>query len=59
MFEDPDNEIYLNPVSAWEIAIKHSLGKLPLSEPPVRFIPRIESSMALIRFRLTKKPLFI
>jgi len=39
LFEDPDNEIYLSSVSTWEIAIKHSLGKLPLPEPPAKFVP--------------------
>jgi PIN domain nuclease of toxin-antitoxin system len=39
LFVDPDNEIYLSSVSTWEIAIKHSLGKLPLPEPPAKFIP--------------------
>jgi PIN domain nuclease of toxin-antitoxin system len=38
-FVDPENEIYLSSVSAWEIAIKHGLGRLPLPEPPDRFIP--------------------
>ncbi len=27
---DPDNKIFLSIASLWEIAIKHSLGKLPL-----------------------------
>jgi PIN domain nuclease of toxin-antitoxin system len=36
---DPDHECYLSAVSTWEIAIKHALGKLPLPEPPDRFIP--------------------
>ncbi|HEY3129795.1 MAG TPA: type II toxin-antitoxin system VapC family toxin [Acidobacteriota bacterium] len=36
---DPDNEIYLSAVSVWEIAIKHSLGRLKLAESPERFIP--------------------
>jgi PIN domain nuclease of toxin-antitoxin system len=39
LFVDPANEIYLSLVTNWEIAIKHSLGKLPLPEPPVRFVP--------------------
>jgi len=39
LFVDPDNEIYLSSVSTWEITIKHSLGKLPLPEPPAKFIP--------------------
>ena len=39
LFVDPGNEIYLSSVSTWEIVIKHSLGKLPLPEPPARFVP--------------------
>ena len=29
----PENEVYLSSLSAWEIAIKHRLGRLPLPEP--------------------------
>ena len=39
VFTDPGNEIYLSSVSAWEIAVKHALGKLPLPDPPARFVP--------------------
>jgi PIN domain nuclease of toxin-antitoxin system len=39
LFADPDNEICLSSVSTWEIAVKHSLGKLPLPEAPAKFIP--------------------
>ena len=38
-FEDPDHDFFLSAVSAWEIAIKHSLGSLPLPDRPERFIP--------------------
>jgi PIN domain nuclease of toxin-antitoxin system len=38
-FQDPDNEAFLSAVSAWEIVIKHSLGRLPLPDRPERFIP--------------------
>ena len=38
-FVDPDNDAFLSTVSAWEIALKHSLGKLPLPSAPERFIP--------------------
>jgi PIN domain nuclease of toxin-antitoxin system len=36
---DPANTVYLSSVSAWEIAAKHALGKLPLPEPPERYVP--------------------
>ena len=39
LFRNPNNEVYLSAASAWEIAIKYGLGKLPLPEDPDRFIP--------------------
>lgn len=39
-FQDPANEIFLSPVSTWEIITKHRLGKLPLPHPPALYIPR-------------------
>ena len=45
---DPYHEIYLSAASAWEIAIKYRLGKLPLPVPPHEYIPsRMESSNVL------------
>ena len=38
LFVDPGNEVYLSSVSAWEMAIKYALGRLPLPGPPERFI---------------------
>jgi PIN domain nuclease of toxin-antitoxin system len=37
---DPENEVFLSAVSFWEIVLKHSLGKLPLPQPPAQFVPR-------------------
>lgn len=37
---DPAADVYLSAVSAWEIAVKHALGRLPLPEAPERFVPR-------------------
>ena len=37
---DKKNDLLLSSASAWEIAIKTSLGKLPLPESPEVFIPR-------------------
>ncbi len=38
-FADPDNDVYLSAASAWEIALKASLGKLELPRPAWRFVP--------------------
>jgi PIN domain nuclease of toxin-antitoxin system len=37
--EDARTELLLSAVSSWEIAIKYQLGKLPLPEPPERYVP--------------------
>jgi PIN domain nuclease of toxin-antitoxin system len=34
--EDPDNVVLVSSASAWEIAIKYRLGRLPEAEPVVR-----------------------
>lgn len=39
LISDSDNRLYLSAASSWEIAIKYRLGKLPLPEPPLQFIP--------------------
>jgi PIN domain nuclease of toxin-antitoxin system len=39
LLEDPHTERLLSAVSSWEIAIKYGLGRLPLPEPPQRYVP--------------------
>jgi PIN domain nuclease of toxin-antitoxin system len=39
--EDGTNDVYASVVSAWEIAIKQSLGKLDLDRPAERWLPRV------------------
>jgi PIN domain nuclease of toxin-antitoxin system len=39
LVEARGTDLYLSAASAWEIAIKHALGKLRLPEPPVTFVP--------------------
>jgi PIN domain nuclease of toxin-antitoxin system len=39
LLEDPHTERLLSAVSSWEIAIKYALGRLPLPEPPQRYVP--------------------
>jgi PIN domain nuclease of toxin-antitoxin system len=38
LFRTSDNEVYLSAASAWEIAVKHALGRLPLPASPERFV---------------------
>ena len=38
LFRAPDDEVYLSAASAWEIAVKHGLGRLPLPASPGRFV---------------------
>ena len=39
IFTDPANEVFLSAISSWEIALKNSIGKLPLPGPsPAEFI---------------------
>lgn len=42
---DGGTSVRLSAVSSWEIAIKWAIGKLPLPEPPDRYVPsRMERS---------------
>lgn len=43
-FADPANEVYLSAASAWEIAVKHGLNRLPLPEAPAQFVPRVRQA---------------
>lgn len=35
---DSGNEVYLSALSAWEISIKHRLGRLPLPQAPTEYV---------------------
>ncbi len=39
LFRAADNEVFLSAASAWEVAIKHAIGRLPLPSPPDKFVP--------------------
>ena len=47
IFQSPENEIYLSSVSAWEIAVKHSLGRLPLPEKPAIYVTNLREIHAI------------
>lgn len=41
VLEDADNEVLVSAASSWEIAIKYGLDRLPLPEPPERYVPHV------------------
>ena len=42
-----DNELLLSAASAWEIAIKHAVGRLQLPEAPEEYIPPLMIQTAI------------
>ena len=52
LLKNSETTILFSAASSWEIAIKYSIGKLSLPEPPELFIPR-----RLERDRITSLPI--
>jgi len=48
VFTSADNQVYLSAVSTWEICLKYSLGKLPLSQPPAKFFPAERNAHSIL-----------
>ena len=55
LFSDPANDVFLSAVSAWEIALKHSLGTLRLPAPPIEFIPFQREAHGITALPLTEE----
>ena len=55
VFLENDNELLLSAVTGFEIAVKYSLGKLGLKEPPEQFISKRIQANALIPLAITIK----
>ena len=53
VFLEDDNELLLSAVTGFEIAVKYSLGKLSLKEPPGPFIHKRIQANALIPLAIT------
>ncbi len=45
---DRNNERYLSAASAWEIGIKHAIGRLPLPEKPDIFVPKLRDASGIL-----------
>ncbi len=48
LFRAPDSEVYLSAASAWEIAIKHARGALPLPDSPERLVPAQRAALGVL-----------
>lgn len=66
ILKNEDNQLYFSAASAWEIAIKYSIGKLELKKNPAEWLPNIIIKMGLRplpvtqhhAFELVKLPLY-
>ena len=56
LYRDPDHEVFLSSVSAWEISLKHGLGRLPLPEPPERYLARLREMHGIEALPLRERP---
>jgi len=55
---DPENEVFFSDASAWEIVIKHALGKLLLPAPPEIFVPEMVGRHGLEQQPITWNVIF-
>ena len=59
LLRDIHYEKYLSAASAWEIAIKHSKGKLILPKPPEEFVNQSIASSGIISLPVTMHDAFV
>jgi len=55
LFQAADNEVYLSAASAWEIAVKHGLGRLPLPEAPDRFVREMRQAHGIVELPIDEE----
>jgi PIN domain nuclease of toxin-antitoxin system len=53
--EDASNVRLLSAASAWEIATKHALGKLPLRETPQEFLLHVSADLVAEELTITAR----
>jgi PIN domain nuclease of toxin-antitoxin system len=53
--EDPDTEVYISSAVAWEIAIKHGKGNLPLPLAPLMYVPSRMKALGFIDLPITQE----
>jgi PIN domain nuclease of toxin-antitoxin system len=53
--EDTSNAVLISAVSAWEIATKHAIGKLPLPESPQTLLERAVAELRALEISITAR----
>lgn len=54
-FEDQGNEVYLSCISAWELAVKHALGKLAFPDLPRTYVPALRRRLGVASLGLDEE----
>ncbi len=54
VFTDPANEVWLSPVSLWELLVKHQIGKLPTTIPIVDLFARAREQVFIRSLSVTE-----
>lgn len=52
---DPSNHLFLSCVSAWEITVKHSSGRLKLPDLPENFVPARRTAAGILSLSLDEE----
>lgn len=50
---DPETDLFVSAATAWEIAIKQALGRLPLPEPASGYVPSRMAAIAATELPVT------
>jgi PIN domain nuclease of toxin-antitoxin system len=50
-----ESVVFFSPVGTWEIAVKYSLGRLPLPEEPETFVPKVIQDLKLQTLDITHR----
>jgi PIN domain nuclease of toxin-antitoxin system len=55
---DPANQLFFSDASAWEIVIKHTLGKLSLPSAPEVFVPAMVNQHGIAWLPISSEAIF-
>jgi PIN domain nuclease of toxin-antitoxin system len=58
LFTDPSNAVFLSAISAYEIAVKHALGRLQLTDPPRQFVVQQRAALGVASLELQEVAVF-